>query len=228
MQAQPAPQALIELRYFHVRNTTDSQPAKLNAYLEKTDLPASRAAGATAIGYFGATLGPRAPFVLALRSFASMAAYEGALAKLRAAAEAPDLSIVRMETHLLRAFDGMPQVASAGAGATRVLELRTYESHSPHSLRKKIGMFNDGEIAIFRKTGLDPVFFGEMIAGPNQPCLVYMLGYESLAAREANWAKFLAHPEWQKLRATPGLSDGEVVSNISASFLRPLGFSPVR
>ena len=76
--------------------------------------------------------------------------------------------------------------------------------------------------------GLEPVFFGEMIAGPNQPCLVYMLAYESFAAREANWNKFIADPDWAKLRSTPGLSDGEIVSNISSWFLRPLPFSPVR
>lgn len=220
---------LLELRYFYLRNNTDGMPSKLNDFLSKADLTASKEAGVSGIGYFASNLAPRAPFVLALRGFASMAAYETALPRLTAAVSDPALSFVRMETQLLRAFKGMPSIAAGPAsGAARLLELRTYESANPHSLAKKIGMFNDGEIAIFRKTGLDPVFFGEMIAGPNQPCLVYMLGYESMAAREANWAKFLADPDWHKLRATPGLSDGEIVSNISSSFLRPLPFSTVR
>jgi hypothetical protein len=220
---------LLELRYFYLRNTTDGMPARLNDFLSKTDLPASREAGAAGIGYFGSNLAPRAPFVLALRGFTSIAAYEAALPKLTAAVSDPALTVVRMETQLLRAFKGMPNIAAGPAsGPARLLELRTYESPNPHTLAKKVGMFNDGEIAIFRKTGLDPVFFGEMLAGPNQPCLVYMLGYESMAAREANWAKFIADPEWLKLRATPGLSDGEIVSNITSAFLRPLPFSTVR
>ena len=48
-----------------------------------------------------------------------------------------------------------------------------------------------------------------------------MLSYENLAAREQLWSKFGADPEWKKLRATPGLSDAEIVSNISNAILRP-------
>jgi hypothetical protein len=113
--------------------------------------------------------------------------------------------------------------------APRVFELRTYESNSPVTLKRKIGMFEEGgEIAIFRRVGLTPVFFGETIAGRRMPNLTYLLAYDSLAAREKNWAAFLADPEWQKLRAKPGLSDAEIVSNISNIMLRPLPFSPIR
>jgi hypothetical protein len=222
MQAQNSKPAIFELRYFYLRNTTDNMAGKLTEFLEKSDLPASVKAGASP-AYFAANLAPRAPFVMALRSWASLAAFEEARPKLPVAT-----NHLRMETQLLKAFDGMPALAVEAASKPRVFELRTYESNNGDTLKKKIGMFNDGEIAIFRKTGLEPVFFGEMIAGPNQPCLVYMLAYESFAAREANWNKFIADPDWAKLRSTPGLSDGEIVSNISSWFLRPLPFSPVR
>jgi hypothetical protein len=90
-------------------------------------------------------------------------------------------------------------------------------------------MFEEGgEIAIFRRTGLTPVFFGTTIAGENMPNLTYMLAYDDLAAREKNWRTFLADPEWAKLRSTPGLSDAEIVSNISNWLVRPLPFSPIR
>ena len=36
---------------------------------------------------------------------------------------------------------------------SRVFELRIYESHSKKANKKKIEMFNQGEIAIFRSTG---------------------------------------------------------------------------
>jgi hypothetical protein len=55
-----------------------------------------------------------------------------------------------------------------------------------------------------------------------------MLSYESLAAREQLWSKFGADPEWKKLRATPGLSDAEIVSNISNAILRPAANSQIR
>jgi hypothetical protein len=55
-----------------------------------------------------------------------------------------------------------------------------------------------------------------------------MLSFDDLAARERLWRAFSSDPEWQKLRATPGLSDAEIVSNINNTILRPLAFSMVR
>jgi hypothetical protein len=60
------------------------------------------------------------------------------------------------------------------------------------------------------------------------PCLTYMLSYDDLAARDRLWKAFGSDPEWQKLRATPGLSDAEIVSNINNTILRPLPFSTIR
>jgi hypothetical protein len=55
-----------------------------------------------------------------------------------------------------------------------------------------------------------------------------MLAYDDLAARDKAWSAFSADPAWQKLRATPGLSDAEIVNNVSNAILRPLAFSPIR
>jgi hypothetical protein len=55
-----------------------------------------------------------------------------------------------------------------------------------------------------------------------------MLAFDDLSHREQAWKAFAGDPEWQKLRATPGLSDAEIVSNISSAILRPLPFSPIR
>jgi hypothetical protein len=112
--------------------------------------------------------------------------------------------------------------------AARIFELRTYESVNEKASRRKIKMFEDGEMAIFRRLGMRPVFFGQTIIGPNLPSLSYMLSFDDLAARERLWRAFGADPEWQKLRAQPGLSDAEIVSNISNTILRPLAFSPIR
>jgi hypothetical protein len=73
-----------------------------------------------------------------------------------------------------------------------------------------------------------PVFFGTTLIGRNLPNLTYMLAYDDWQAREKNWAAFGKDPGWQKLRATPGLSDAEIVSNITNAIVKPLPFSPIR
>jgi hypothetical protein len=75
---------------------------------------------------------------------------------------------------------------------------------------------------------MHPVFFGEMISGTKMPNLVYMLAFESMAARDAAWSAFGSDPAWKELRTKPGNSDAEIVSNITNSILRPLPFSPIR
>lgn len=239
MPAQPpAARHYIVMRKLFLRNSADNQVAKLTEFLEKAALPAVERSGAAAVGFFASQLAPDSPFFLALSSYPALAAYEAAQGKLSADSayqnalkaynSTPGLRFMRYETSLLRGFAGFPTLAKGASKANRLFELRTYESDDSSSLTQKIRMFNEGEISVFQKTGLDPVFFGETIFGQKQPNLTYMLGYDDWNARDANWKKFLAHPEWIKLRAMPGFSDAEIVSNISSMFLRALPFSPIR
>ena len=76
--------------------------------------------------------------------------------------------------------------------------------HSKKANKKKSEMFNKGEIEVFRRVGLTPVFFGETMIGTKLPCLTYMLVFENMAAHDANWGKFDGDPEWKKLSSTPG------------------------
>jgi len=109
-----------------------------------------------------------------------------------------------------------------------VFELRTYESNDPFTLRRKIGMFNGGEMQIFQRLGMNPVFFGEALVGDRMPHLTYMLAFDDLAARERLWKAFGADAEWAKLRSQPGLGDPDIVSNISNSLLQASDFSDIR
>jgi len=125
----------------------------------------------------------------------------------------------------------MPQVdvlPADGQRPARIFELRMYESNNGSTLARKIKMFNDAEIKIFKRLGMQPVFFGETIVGARMPNLVYMLSFENLAARDKLWQAFGADPEWQKLRSLPGNADAEIVSNIGNAILRPLPFSDIR
>lgn len=123
----------------------------------------------------------------------------------------------------------MPELkAPTPSGNGHIFELRTYESNNAATLQTKLGMFNSGEIRIFQRLGMNPVFFGEALVGSRLPPVTYMLAFEDLAARDRLWKAFGADPEWQKLRATPGYSDAEIVSNISNTILRPAPISDIR
>lgn len=211
--------SIIEIRTFKLRNTVDNMPQRTNDLLAKS-LPAGP------VGVFGSLIAEDSPFTMIVTGYPSIAAFESA----RETAFDKGLEYTRMEVTLLRGFRTMPviEVPPAKRGGSRVFELRTYESNNMSTLARKIKMFDDGEIGLFRKIGMIPIFFGETIAGRNMPNLTYMLAYDDLAAREKLWSTFGSHPEWQKMRSQSGLSDGEIVSNISNSMLRPLPSSQIK
>ena len=132
----------------------------------------------------------------------------------------PDQYIyTRFSSSLLLAFDGLPAIKDPVENAG-IFELRTYEGYSENAVHRKIKMFNVEEIDLFYKTGLHPVFFGEMIAGPYRPCLVYMLGFRDMEERDANWQTFIDHPEWKAMVAKPEYANS--VNNIRRTFLTPV------
>jgi hypothetical protein len=88
-------------------------------------------------------------------------------------------------------------------------------------------MFNIGEIDIFRRTGLKPVFFGETVIGAKMSNLTYMLVFDDMATRDKNWGTFVADPEWKKLSTTPGYTNPEILTNITNVFLRPTAYSQI-
>jgi hypothetical protein len=229
-----------ELRLYHLRRGPKQQ--LFDDFYREAALPAWNRAGVSPVGVFDVTFGPDSPTKYVLLVHPSLESVFTAAERLRADAEflkagsefikAPptDPAYVRVESSLMVAFEGMPKLevpALRAANKPRLFELRTYEAHSKTANKKKIEMFNVGEIAIFRRTGLTPVFFGETLIGPKLPNLTYLLVFEDLAAREANWGRFVRDPEWRKLSTTPGYTDPEILTNISNVFLRPTAYSQV-
>ena len=240
LAAAPAARSIIELRYMRLRNTADNQMQRTTDFLHRS-VPALKRSGISPLGFFASVIGDESPFILAMATFPSMSAMESARAREAEDKEyiqardaynaAPTLSYQRLESSLLRCFEGAPNVVPPPTDAQRpprVFELRMYESNSSATLARKIKMFHEGEIGIFKRLGMQPVFFAETIIGARMPNLVYMLAFDNLAAREKLWQAFGADPEWQKLRSQPGNNDLENVSNISNSILRPLPFSDIR
>ncbi|HEX2970871.1 MAG TPA: NIPSNAP family protein, partial [Tepidisphaeraceae bacterium] len=126
----------------------------------------------------------------------------------------------RYESTLMLAFDGCPVVEVPTKASSRVMQLRTYESHNEERAKKKIQMFNEGgEIKIFRRCGMTPVFFGESLVGSKLPNLTYMLGFEDEQAMNKGWGAFGKDPDWKKISGDPEYKD--TVCNITNLVLRP-------
>ena len=239
--AAESKRAVIEIRHYLLRNSADQQMQRMTEILGNAWLPAAKRAGAGPVGAFASLVAPSGPFLMLVTSYHSLAAMEAVSEKMladkpfRAGLDAwyakPGLGYMRYESSLLRGFETVPQIEVPPARkdkSPRVFELRIYESNNGDTLRRKIKMFDSGEIGIFRRLGMLPVFFGETLVGRNQPNLTYMLAFDDLAHRERAWKAFVDDPEWAKMRVLPGLSDAEVVSNISNIMLRPMTFSEIR
>lgn len=136
-----------------------------------------------------------------------------------------DPAYKRFESSLMIAFDGYPRLTVPSKSPSRILQLRTYESHSTERAQKKIEMFNSAEIAIFHRVGLKPVFFGESLIGSKLPNLTYMVGFDDEEALKAGWDRFRSDPGWNELKQDPQYKDA--VSSITVTLLRPAACSQI-
>ena len=112
------------------------------------------------------------------------------------------------DTSFLLGFETAPAVEVPVTGPDRVFEWRIYRSFNIERNEAKIKMFDEGgELPLFREIGLDPVFFGDVIAGPRMPALMYIVGCPSEEARVESWRVFRDHPKWLAMRDLPEYAD---------------------
>ena len=236
--SQSAARQFIELRRYHL--LPGSKQRAFSAFIGDAAIPAMNRAGVGRVGAFNVVYGENAPSLLlvlahptldSVISLRDRLAADAVYARAGAAIlDAPmsDPAFVRVESSLLRAIDAMPTLeASPGAGTarSRIFELRTYESHSNRAALNKLKMFNAGEVPIFRRAGLAPVFFGETLIGANMPNLTYMLSFAGMPERDTAWAAFIRDPQWKTLSADPQYRDN--VSAISDIILQPMSYSQI-
>jgi hypothetical protein len=226
-------------RQYSLRNGPQQQ--RMAAFLRDAALPALGRLGIKPVGVFSVSIGTSSP---TLHVFTPHQTLESAVTldtQLESDKEftqaandyinAPvtDPPFIRQEVSLLQAFSNFPTIdvpAATASQGPRLFELRCYESPTEVAHRKKVDMFNRmGEVDIFRKVGVKPVFFSRTLVGPRMPNLVYLTVYDNLAAREKAWAAFGADPDWKKLNATPGYEN--IVSNITISLLSPTPYSQI-
>lgn len=142
-------------------------------------------------------------------------------------ARADDPVYLRIESSLLTAIPGMPKLVKPDASKPRLFNLRIYESHNERAAAKKVEMFEKGELDIFRRVGLTPVFFASAIAGAAMPNLTYMLVFPDETVRKTAWDAFRTDEAWLKLKAIPEYADKEIVSKITNKILAPTSYSEI-
>jgi hypothetical protein len=227
-----------EVRTYELRN--DLKPTRIQEFFEQHFMPFMKRAGAGPIGCFNVISGMYSPSLVVVIDYPALAVMQSTMERAATdkefnvawrAFETAELPYVRYDSVLLKAFgthQKMEVPAWDDKRAPRLFEFRTYESRNAFSLRDKIAMFNQEEIKIFRESGFAPVFFGEGLLAPRLPLLSYMIGFDSMAARDKAWDAFRTNPDWARVRVRPGWTDAETVSNSHVAFLRPTTYSQVR
>lgn len=228
--------------FFELRAYT-LKPGKqplLDAYFQTALVPALNRLGNKPVGVFYENPEGVSPTAYLLIRHATLAEYATAMDKIAAdadyqAAAAEYLAVPatepvydRIESSLLGGIEGLPGLVMPAQGQKpRLFNLRIYESHNEAAAKKKIEMFNRGEIEIFRRVGLTPVLFGEALIGSRLPNLTYLLVFDDDDARVGAWNKFRADAEWLKLKAIPEYEDKRIVSKITNKLLTPAAYSQI-
>src|SRR5688572_4491696 len=252
VQAAPAAASLAGREYYELRAYRQKAGARagLDTYLEKAFLPALDKRGIKNVGVFteldanknAGTSTPKADTpVWALIPYASLDAFVGVSAEIHAEAGVQKAggeylqakkatpAFDRIDSWLLLAFKSMPKMSlpsfSKSRTPTRVFEMRDYESHSELKALSKMAMFDEGETEIMKDLGMNPVFFGQALAGPNLPHLRYITSGPDLATHLANWKKFGPDARWVKMKDLPQYAEN--TSKNTARFLAPTAYSQI-
>ena len=228
-----------EIRVYHFANK--DQEAIVDNYLKNAYLPALHRNNIKTVGVFkpigNDTASDKRIFVLVpYKSLNQFAELQTKLDKDKAYNEAGNEYInapytkpayKRMETILLRAFEGMPSLAKPNLDDTRednVYEMRSYEGHTEKIYRNKVDMFNKGdEVGLFKRLGFNAVFYGEVLAGSKMPNLMYITSFNSMEERDKHWNAFRNDAQWKKLAADPNYQHN--VSKNEITFLRATEYS---
>ena len=232
-----AEQQLIEVRLYHLRSAEKAD--QFDRMMKNVGIAALKRAGVGPVGVLQPVTqegdevlrvvilpfeSPEAFAALSDRLVAEPEIWEAAQDYLLQ--DKSDPAYTRIEASLLKAFRGMPRLEVPSGGPARLFELRVYESFSEVKGKLKIEMFNDGEIELFKKVGLHAVFYGEALVAANLPNLTYLVVHENEAEQKAAWDRFLAHPDWDRLKTTERYQD--TVSKIIKQMLVATDYSEIK
>ncbi len=108
-----------------------------------------------------------------------------------------------------------------------IFQLRTYHL-LPGRLDAIQNRFRDHTQALFEKQGLSNYPYWITVEKDGaQPKLVYFIGHQSKEEFNAAFGRFVADPEWLKVRDASEVS-GKIVEKIDSHFYTALPFSPMK
>jgi hypothetical protein len=235
------PRDYYQLKIYHLANT--DQESRMDNYLENAFIPACKRSGIESVGVFKSepadSAGKKDIFVLipfsAPCSFAWFEEELGTdLPYLEQAVDYLSLDHAdppfdRMESILLRSFASYPghHIPEFDTPPeNRVYELRSYQGATESLYRRKVEMFDEaGETALFVKLGFQPVFFGEVISGPDMPNLMYMTSFSDAESQVKHWDSFRESDEWSEMKTIEKYRN--TVSHIDKFMLKPAAYSDI-
>lgn len=113
------------------------------------------------------------------------------------------------------------------AKPARVFEIRTYYT-LPGRLDALQKRFRDHTRRIFEKHGMTSVGYWVPQDSPaHENTLIYIISHASREQAKANWAAFIADPEWKKV-ADDSQKDGKIIEKIESVFVDATDYSPIK
>jgi hypothetical protein len=237
--SKPAGRDYYQLKIYSIDN--EQQQARMDDYLRNAYIPALHRAGIPAVGVFKPVESDanRDKRILVLIPFQSLDEFE-AIDRVLDADEAyreagrdyidamyDNVPYQRIESILLRAFAGSPGFRvpdHATARPEQIYELRSYQGPTEEYYKRKVEMFNEaGEIGLFLKLGFQPVFFGEVISGPDMPNLMYLTTFADTTSQQEHWNAFRDDPDWLRIKEIERYLN--TVSHSDRYYLHPAGYS---
>ena len=239
VSAQNSEKEYYEIKTYRLKDK--SQEERVHAFLTFDFLPTAHKFGIKKIGVFtpletDSTFGKRIVVLIPYTSLEQLSKLNDLLiakekydpkAKEYINADYTNPPYDRIESVLLQAFSGMPQMEVPqldNVRADRIYELRSYEGSTEKIHKNKVQMFNEGdEVGLFKRLHFNAVFYAEVISGNRMPNLMYMTTFDNMASHDAHWKAFVEDPYWKKLSALPEYQHN--VSKINIYLLRPTEYS---
>ena len=110
----------------------------------------------------------------------------------------------------------------------RVYELRTYTCNEG-KLEALKTRFRDHTIEIFKRHGMESVGYWIPQDGEkSKTTLIYIITHASREAAKANWAAFIADPEWKKVAAASEVNGKILAKPPESIFMDPADFSALK
>ncbi|MDR1863960.1 MAG: NIPSNAP family protein [Bacteroidales bacterium] len=213
--------------------TLAGEAAKLDDFFKETLIPAYNRQGVSA-GAFASYREEEVTLRYLLLVYPDLAAYHRVKKAVRedgifgkAAQPFYDSTAVRplyidFEGFLCEAFDKIPRMRQPDRDRT-LFEWRLYHSPNEEANQRKIKMFNADEIDLFDKVGINSVCYGEILAGPDMPALIYLTWYKDEPTRNEAWKQFVGHADWQRMKNLPEYA--HTATRNTSRLLKPLPYS---